>query len=112
MWPVKKKEKKKNGGALIAILIGLGAAYIFSNAAPPSTSVDFRQCVISRESSGNPQVRNGSHWGLYQFQLSTWEEYGGSASSFGNANATEQTQIFNNAIAHNGQYNWSPYDGC
>jgi LysM repeat protein len=73
----------------------------------------FQSCVISRESGGNSQVMNSSgHYGLYQFSESTWEAYGGSASSFGNASVSEQNQVFNNAIAQGGQSNWSAYDGC
>jgi hypothetical protein len=56
---------------------------------------------------------NGSgHYGLYQFSESTWEEYGGSASSFGNASVSQQNQVFNNAISQGGESNWSAYDGC
>jgi phage tail protein X len=73
----------------------------------------FQSCVISRESGGNSQVMNGSgHYGLYQFSEGTWEAYGGSASSFGNASVAEQNQVFNNAIAQGGESNWSAYDGC
>jgi hypothetical protein len=73
----------------------------------------FEACVIARESGGNAQVMNSSqHYGLYQFSLSTWQAYGGSAADFGHASATEQRRIFLNAIAQGGQSNWSPYDGC
>jgi LysM repeat protein len=78
-----------------------------------SGSGSFQSCVISAESGGNSQVMNGSgHYGLYQFSESTWEEYGGSASTFGSASVAEQNQVFNNAIAQGGQSNWSAYDGC
>jgi LysM repeat protein len=73
----------------------------------------FQSCVIAAESGGNSQVMNGSgHYGLYQFSESTWEEYGGSPSTFGNASVAEQNQVFNNAIAQGGESNWSAYDGC
>jgi LysM repeat protein len=73
----------------------------------------FASCVIARESGGNSQVMNSSgHYGLYQFSASTWEEYGGSASAFGNASVAEQNQVFDNALAAGGQSNWSAYDGC
>ena len=87
-----------------------------STAQPASTysgGSGFQSCVISRESGGNSQVMNGSgHYGLYQFSEGTWEAYGGSASSFGNASVSEQNQVFNNAIAQGGESNWSAYDGC
>src|SRR5207302_10025874 len=73
----------------------------------------FQQCVIARESGGNAQVMNGTgHYGLYQFSASTWAAYGGNPADFGNASASEQNQVFNNAIAAGGQSNWAPYDGC
>jgi LysM repeat protein len=82
-------------------------------AATYSGSGSFQSCVISAESGGNSQVMNGSgHYGLYQFSESTWEEYGGSASTFGNASVSEQNQVFNTAISQGGQSNWSAYDGC
>ena len=82
-------------------------------AANYSGSSGLQQCIISRESGGNSQVMNGSgHYGLYQFSASTWQEYGGSAGSFGNASVAEQNQVFNTAIAAGGASNWTPYDGC
>jgi hypothetical protein len=82
-------------------------------AATYSGSGSFQSCVISAESGGNSQVMNGSgHYGLYQFSESTWEEYGGSASTFGSASVSEQNQVFDNAISQGGESNWSAYDGC
>jgi phage tail protein X len=76
-------------------------------------SGSFEACVIARESGGNSQVMNSSgHYGLYQFSASTWQAYGGSAASFGNASAAEQHRVFSNAVAQGGQSNWAPYDGC
>jgi len=73
----------------------------------------FASCVIERESGGNAQVMNSSgHYGLYQFSASTWQEYGGAASDFGDATVAEQNQVFDNALAAGGQSNWSAYDGC
>ena len=78
-----------------------------------SASGSYEACVIARESGGNAQVMNSSgHYGLYQFSASTWQAYGGSAASFGNASAAEQHRVFANAMAQGGQSNWSPYDGC
>ncbi len=73
----------------------------------------FAACVIARESGGNSQVMNASgHYGLYQFSASTWAEYGGNPADFGNASASEQNQVFANALAAGGESNWSAYDGC
>ena len=73
----------------------------------------FGECVIARESGGDAQVINASgHYGLYQFSASTWAEYGGNPGDFGNASVAEQNQVFANALAAGGEYNWAPYDGC
>jgi hypothetical protein len=93
-----------------------GSSTSASTSAPAaSTSGDsaFQSCVIERESGGNAQVMNSSgHYGLYQFSLSTWEAYGGSAADFGHASVAEQNQVFANAMAAGGEDNWAPYDGC
>jgi hypothetical protein len=80
----------------------------------PATALgSFAQCVIQRESGGNPQAWNpNGHWGLYQFSRATWVAYGGNPATYGSASAAEQTGVFNNAMARGGQGNWSPYDGC
>jgi LysM repeat protein len=73
----------------------------------------FGQCVVERESGGNPQVMNASgHYGLYQFSASTWAAYGGNPAEFGDASVAEQNQVFANALAQGGEDNWAPYDGC
>ena len=82
-------------------------------AAPVASYSSFQACVIARESGGNPQVMNASgHFGLYQFSLATWVEYGGSPSLFGHATVAYQNQVFANAMARGGKFNWAPYDGC
>jgi hypothetical protein len=73
----------------------------------------FQACVIARESGGNPNVMNASgHYGLYQFSASTWAAYGGNPASFGHASIAAQDQVFANAMAAGGKFNWAPYDGC
>jgi hypothetical protein len=57
-------------------------------------------------------MNSSGHYGLYQFSSSTWAEYGGNPADFGDASASEQNQVFDNAIAAGGQSNWSAYDGC
>jgi hypothetical protein len=76
-------------------------------------SSSVQECIIRAESGGNPNIFNASgHYGLYQFSESTWEEYGGSAASFGHASVAEQNAVFAVAVATNGYRDWTPYDGC
>ena len=98
----------------------LGPAVIEQSAGQPAQTVtsyagysSFQACVIQRESGGNSQVMNSSgHYGLYQFSASTWAEYGGNPADFGHASVAEQNQVFDNAMAAGGEFNWAPNDGC
>jgi hypothetical protein len=73
----------------------------------------FQSCVISRESGGNSQVMNSTgHYGLYQFDLGTWESGGGAAGDFGHASVGEQNAVFAAVYAARGTSPWAPYDGC
>jgi LysM repeat protein len=98
---------------------GSGTGGTTASTAPPAATTTsssggsaFQQCVIQRESGGNPNAWNGPYWGLYQFSASTWAEYGGNPADFGKAGVAEQNQVFENAMAAGGESNWAPYDGC
>lgn len=85
------------------------------SSAPVSTAgmAGFEACVISRESGGNPEIWNPTgHWGLFQFDLGTWESGGGSAAEFGHADAAVQEQVFARVFAARGTEPWAPSDGC
>lgn len=76
-------------------------------------SSSMQQCIISRESGGNPNAMNASgHYGLYQFSYSTWVGSGGNGADFGHASVAEQNQVFARAVAARGYSDWTPYDGC
>jgi len=83
---------------------------------PPSYSsppASFTDCVIARESGGNPQVMNSSgHYGLFQFSYALWVSSGGPPSEFGDAPASVQYAVFDAAYAANGTQPWQPWDGC
>jgi len=69
-------------------------------------------CIRDAEEGGSYAWGPGNGGGAYQFQLSTWEKYGGAASEYGVAGPAYQDQIFDNAIAAGGASNWTDYDGC
>ena len=69
-------------------------------------------CIRNAEEGGSYAWGPGNGGGAYQFQLSTWEKYGGAASEYGVAGPAYQDQIFDNAIAAGGASNWTSYDGC
>jgi len=85
--------------------------------APPSSGGDAANsplgvCIRNAEEGGSYAWGPGNGGGAYQFQLATWETYGGAASEFGAADPAYQDQIFDNAIAAGGASNWTNYDGC
>ena len=84
---------------------------------PPSSGGDAAQsplgvCIRNAEEGGSYAWGPGNGGGAYQFQLGTWETYGGAASEYGVAGPAYQDQIFDNAIAAGGASNWTNYDGC
>jgi Transglycosylase-like domain len=86
-------------------------------APPPSSGGDAANsplgvCIRDAEEGGSYAWGPGNGGGAYQFQLSTWENYGGAASEYGVAGPAYQDQIFDNAIAAGGASNWTNYDGC
>jgi LysM repeat protein len=77
----------------------------------------FEQCVISRESGGNPRAQNPTSTasGLYQFLLTSWYAIGYGAAYPGGAKTAPvsvQQQAFHKAYALYGVSWWRPYDGC
>ena len=84
---------------------------------PPSSGGDAAHsplgvCIRNAEEGGSYAWGPGNGGGAYQFQLGTWETYGGAASEYGAAGPAYQDQIFDNAIAAGGASNWTNYDGC
>lgn len=88
-------------------------AVTVSSRVDPGSYSGFQECVIERESGGNPDIWNASgHWGLYQFSYSTWVAHGGPPGEFGTASVAEQNRIFWNTVAEDGTSDWAPYDHC
>lgn len=82
-----------------------------------SAGSGFEQCVISRESGGNPSAFNPASGagGLFQFLPSTWAALGFASSYPGGAQTAPvsvQEQAFQEEFAQAGTSPWAPYDGC
>lgn len=73
-------------------------------------------CIVWRESRGNPQANNGSHFGLAQWAIATWQRHRGpqitGASSPLGASAQAQLLVLSWALSHVGDSDWRAYDGC
>jgi hypothetical protein len=72
-------------------------------------------CIISHESTGNPQVVNSSgHMGMGQWDQATWVADGGAryAPTPLGASAAEQQQVIATQVAAGNTSQWTNYDGC
>lgn len=78
-----------------------------------SAGGSYQQCVITRESGGNPRAVNASSGagGLYQFLPSTWASLGYSGAPQ-DASVATQNAAFAKLYATAGTQPWSPSDGC
>jgi LysM repeat protein len=76
-------------------------------------SGSMQQCIIARESGGDPQAVNpkSGAGGLYQFLPSTWQALGHSGLPE-NASVAEQDEAFAQEVAQSGYSAWVSYDGC
>jgi LysM repeat protein len=84
----------------------------YGNVTPGGYS-GIESCIISRESGGQSQVMNASgHYGLFQFDIGTWESGGGNPGDFGHASVAEQQRVFDAVYAARGAEPWAPSDGC
>lgn len=97
---------------LMVATISLQPAAASPGIAGAAAKSAFRQCVISRESGGNPRAVNpvSGAGGLYQFLPSTWAALG-----FGglpqHASVAVQNAAFDKAYARWGTSPWAG-DGC
>lgn len=73
-------------------------------------------CIVTRESHGDPNASNGTHFGIAQWSLQTWRAHGGpqmtGASDPRGASYQQQLMVLSHALATVGSGDWSPYDGC
>lgn len=83
---------------------------------PVAAPTGIAACIVYRESRGNPQASNGTHFGIAQWSLSTWRAHHGpemtGASDPRGASYQAQLQVLSRALATVGSGDWSPYDGC
>lgn len=98
--------------ARITVPVGIALALPFASiataeAAPPGGWGPIIKC----ESSGNPQATNGSHFGLFQFDLRTWQSVGGKGNPM-NASVAEQTLRADILHASRGTQPWLASKGC
>lgn len=67
--------------------------------------------IVQCESSGNPRATNGSHFGLFQFDLPTWRSVGGTGNPM-DASVAEQYRRANMLHAQRGLQPWAASRHC
>ena len=92
------------GGGLLLVTTGTSAA-----ATPQETLKAIAQC----ESSGRPSVTgySGKHFGLFQFDLSTWASVGGKGNP-AQASIGEQNKRASMLLAKRGTQPWNASKDC
>lgn len=101
-------------GAFAAVAMALGAAVSFgmvdegvAEAAPAADLDAIAQC----ESGGNPLASNGSHFGLFQFDLATWRSVGGTGDPR-SATSAEQYARAQTLMNARGTQPWTASQSC
>lgn len=92
------------------VVTGAAAVPLFGGVANAETPIDLGQ-IAACESSGDPQASNGSHFGLFQFDLSTWASVGGTGNPM-NASVAEQYQRAQALYAARGTQPWTASQSC
>jgi len=67
--------------------------------------------IVHCESGGNPRASNGTHFGLFQFDLATWRSVGGVVHPL-NATPAEQIRRANALFAVRGLQPWTASRSC
>lgn len=70
-------------------------------------------CIARVENHGDyGRSSNPTHFGRYQYSLSTWIKHGGKEEDWGHASPEEQDRVFAEGTAKYGYGDWTPYDPC
>jgi hypothetical protein len=98
--------RKVTSASVLSVLLSGGVAAF----APPA-SADTLDSIEKCESSGNLRASNGTHFGLYQFDLRTWRSVGGSGNPM-DASRAEQRARAEALLAQRGTGPWTASQHC
>lgn len=93
-----------------ATLAALGFGLLYPEVASAAPTTDLNG-IAACESGGNPQASNGTHFGLFQFDLQTWHSVGGTGDPR-NASVAEQYSRAGTLMAQRGTQPWAASQGC
>lgn len=98
-------------GRTVARAAVVGAAVLAPVAVATPASADTLDAIEQCESSGNLNASNGTHFGLYQFDLQTWRSVGGTGNPM-NASRAEQRARAEALMAQRGTNPWLASKHC
>lgn len=78
---------------------------------PAIAQADTLDAIAQCESGGNENASNGSHFGLFQFDLATWRSVGGTGDPR-DASAAEQRTRAETLLARRGTQPWDASKSC
>lgn len=93
-------------GATAAAALSLSPVVV-----PGVAAADPLDAIARCESGGNPRASNGTHFGLYQFDLGTWRSVGGTGHPL-NASASAQHAAAARLLASRGTQPWNASRHC
>lgn len=95
-------------------ILGTAAAAGIALALPGTASAaddGILDSIAQCESGGDTSASNGSHFGVYQFDLATWRSVGGTGHPL-NASASEQRAAAQRLLAARGTQPWNASRSC
>lgn len=97
--------------ALKTSLLGTLTAAALTVAVPGIASADTLDAIAQCESGGRTNATNGSHFGLFQFDMPTWKSVGGKGNPM-HASAEEQRARAERLLAERGTQPWTASKHC
>jgi hypothetical protein len=98
-------------GTAVAVPVGVGLDTGTAEAATAGPPPGGWGAIVHCESGGNPRASNGTHFGLFQFDLATWRSVGGTVHPL-NATPAEQISRANALFAARGLQPWTASRSC
>lgn len=103
------RRRTKSTMARFTTASAAAAAFALFTAGPAQASTLDK--IAACESSGDPKASNGSHFGLFQFDMKTWASVGGTGNP-GNASMAEQYRLAAALLASRGTQPWDASKAC
>jgi LysM repeat protein len=110
-----RERTSSTTGKFLALGIGVASAtgvpLVLASEANAADNTSLLDAIAQCESSGNPNASNGTHFGLFQFDLATWRSVGGKGDPR-DASSSEQYARATALLASRGTQPWLASQHC